>query len=131
MGFDRIGYAVFWVMVPLATTGQVHAAEVLHNNMILNRYQAQELSREQARYRRGLPPLGPAERRDLGRRLQGQRLEQRALQQRSRQRVQSLERSSVQGNGQRGAEALQRIRRDQRQQRLELKIQRRAWPYGR
>jgi hypothetical protein len=101
--------------------------------MLLNRYQTQELGREQARYRQGVGPLSPTQRRDLARRLQGQRMQQRALQQRSHQRAESLERSRTPGvgSGMHSAQELQRLRRDQRQQRLELKIQRRAWPYGR
>ncbi len=131
MGIQRIGRAMVWVMAPWAATGDAHGGEIGHNSLILNRYQAQELAREQARYRRGLGPLDPAERRELARRLQAQRLEQRALQRRSHQRAQALERSAAPGRELRGAEALQRLRRDQRQRRLELRIQRRAWPHGR
>jgi hypothetical protein len=130
MSANRIGCCMLCAMVSL---GGARAADTLHNTMILNRYQVQELEREQARYGQEVGPQSPAQHREMERRLQGQRLEQRALQERGRRGASALERSSPLGvgGGMRSAQELQRLRRDQRQQRLELNIQRRAWPYGR
>jgi hypothetical protein len=127
---NRIGCCMLCAMVSL---GGARAADIVHNTRIFNRYQVQGLEREQARYGQEVGPLSPAQRREMERRLQGQRLQQRALQERGRRGASALERSDPPGvgRGMRSAQQLQRLRRDQRQQRLELNIQRRTWPYGR
>ena len=125
-------------LLTLPAASEVSQPQPVFTRPALEREQQQEsirLRRDQQTYRRGLGGLPPAQQRRLDDRERLQQLQQRHLQERQRLQQRSLQRRQrvmpgALPNARQRALA-QTFKREAQQQRLQQKIQRSTWPYGR
>ncbi len=125
-------------LLTLPAASQVSPPQPVFTRPALERQQQQEsirLKRDQQIYRRDLGALPPAQQRRLDDRERLQQLQQRHLQERQKMQQRSLLRrqraqSRPLPNARQRALA-QGFKREAQQQRLQQKIQRSTWPYGR